>query len=353
MATQPDLALLLGAEASLAPDTSEGRNALFSSLVNRPGLVGMLHGAPVYVSGLAASADGRTLVLAACRRWSFQGHCGRPRLIIWDPNGRKRLREIPLPNPAFSVAISLDGKILASDGCASAGDLACEAGEIRLWNMSSGSALPTSFKGYDGPVDELAFAAGRLAPRRGNLLIPWDPDTQRQIARRELSSIEVEAFATTTAEDAVVVWMANTSQPSTTVIWRRSAFDQPGEPVFKQEKLRDISGAATARSLRLPDVPWTREKGFATVAKFVCGMSTRRRKKGEPPGAFTTGSAVSPSATMGKFSQQAVAGDGKIVVASKANCACGTHRPAAKSANLLPDTRTSLRGHSGAGLGLA
>ena len=205
----------------------------------------------------------------------------------------------------------------------------------------------------DGPVDELAFAAGRLAPRRGNLLIPWDPDTQRQIARRELSSIEVEAFATTTAEDAVVVWMANTSQPSTTVIWRRSAFDQPGEPVFKQEKLRDISGAATARSLRLPDVPWTREKGFATVAKFVCGMSTRRRKKGEPPGAFTTGSAVSPSATMGKFSQQAVAGDGKIVVASKANCACGTHRPAAKSANLLPDTRTSLRGHSGAGLGLA
>lgn len=126
-----------------------------------------------------------------------------------------------------------------------------------------------------------------------------------------------------------------------------------GEPVFNQEKLRDISGAATARSLRLPDVPWTREKGFATVAKFVCGMSTRRRKKGEPPGAFTTGSAVSPSATMGKFSQQAVAGDGKIVVASKANCACGTHRPAAKSANLLPDTRTSLRGHSGAGLGLA
>jgi WD40 repeat protein len=83
--------------------------------------------------------------------------------------------------------------------------------------------------------------------------------------------------------------MANTSQPSTTIIWRRSAFDQPGEPVFEQEKLRDISGAAFSRDgkiVALARCAVDPREGFCDRGEIRLWDVNAKKEKGEPLGGF-------------------------------------------------------------------
>jgi len=287
LAAQPDLALLLGAEASFAADTSEGRSALVASLVNRPGLVRTLHGVPSYVSRPAVGADGKTLALAACSRWT--GKCDTPRLLVWDLDSGARLRDISLEHAAFAVAISPDGKVLASGGCAKGVDRGCEEAEIRLWDLSTGQARahPLAASGCEEPVVDLAFAGNDgLISRCDDLLVTWDVKTGRERARRQLDSGDVAAFSATAAGDSLVSLMRASS--TVTTIWRKGEVDGPGEPVFPGAR-REISSAAISpdgKTVAIGACAVESIEGFCNRGEIRMWDVAAGKEKGAPFGDF-------------------------------------------------------------------
>jgi WD40 repeat protein len=138
---------------------------------------------------LAFSADGKRLVAA--------GHDGIVRL--WNPASGEVVRELKGHNGAlFAVAVSDDGKLIASGG---GGDATSpQQNEVRLWNADSGEEIARleedegKLQGLKGWVYHLAFSrdAKTLAVCSPYAVRIWDLPRRKQIHRIEQCSYAAE-----------------------------------------------------------------------------------------------------------------------------------------------------------------
>jgi len=139
--SQPDLALILTAEAAQTASTWQTRDALLIALQSEPGLRAFLTGHSDVVSSVAFSPDGKTLASAS----------EDETIRFWDVASRQP-RGTPLrghTDAVTSAAFSPDGKTLAS---------ASADKTIRLWDVMSRQPLGPPLTGHTDIVENLAFS---------------------------------------------------------------------------------------------------------------------------------------------------------------------------------------------------
>jgi WD40 repeat protein len=192
MDREPDLALLLGAEAVHQYDTFDARDSLLRTLQSRPALASTLRGYEYGEVSAAWRQDGKILTSGGgdgmVRLWSadtgqalgapLRGHEGEVRSLAWRPDGAVlasagedgtvrlwdatslQLLRDPLDagkGGLWSLAWRPDGKVLASIGCV---DEECQTTELRMWDAGTGLVL-------DAPLH---------GPERGLFSVAWRPD---------------------------------------------------------------------------------------------------------------------------------------------------------------------------------
>ncbi len=200
-----DLAMLLAAESYLAADTYHARSSLLLALEQSPQLA-RIDRYPEQITALAFSPDGKWIAVAGCaQRDEKHDAClqnkivfydfasgqmgrvlaaggGRPTGLAFTPDGSALFAAIagdriyrfdlsaggqpaPIPLPAFAnssgmVAISPDGKYMASGGChgfSMPGGL-CDTGGIVLWDLSIANPPGVALKGVGTQMHNLAFS---------------------------------------------------------------------------------------------------------------------------------------------------------------------------------------------------
>ena len=151
---EPDLALLLAAEAVSRSVTFEARDALLSAIQSRPGLVRLLHDAG-HVSRLRFSPDGSVL--------ASSGSGGE--VTVWDVASGSARARLQIPDSAAASRLEFDrkGRLLA----AYRGD-----DRIVVWDVTSrGSSAPPPSLGADAlfadtlPSEAVAKTDSLLASR--------------------------------------------------------------------------------------------------------------------------------------------------------------------------------------------
>lgn len=91
---------------------------------------------------VAFNHDNSTVSVATCTKFGDKGRCEANRIDLWDVRSGVHLRSFgPIADDVQSVNASPDGTFLATSGCETpAAKLSsdCEAGVVRLWEVSSG-----------------------------------------------------------------------------------------------------------------------------------------------------------------------------------------------------------------------
>jgi WD40 repeat protein len=136
-----------------------------------------VRGGPGDTSAFALSADGRT--------WALAGGKGGKTILLWDMAWRKRLRTIQSPEVVKKLALSPNGKILATgdDGKipATSADI-FKRRPIHLWDVTTGK-IRHQLGGKKLVVEFLAFSPnGRTLLSAGdNNAHLWDAATGREL----------------------------------------------------------------------------------------------------------------------------------------------------------------------------
>ena len=202
---QPDLALLLGVEASRAYDTVEARNALLYGLQRGLLQLAVPVGNPLasdegYVNSVAFSADGN--VLAA-------GTQDGP-IVLWDADQQTALRKlIGHKAKVFSLSFSSDGKTLASSSA---------DGTVILWDYASNQIL---FQTPQSPLSLLSVAfspdGAQMAVSRNDSRIEiWNVAARQQIGLLEGGHFS-DVWSIAWSPDGKL--LASASNDSTARIW--------------------------------------------------------------------------------------------------------------------------------------
>lgn len=116
------------------------------------------------VLALACTPDSKTLISSSANR-----------ICLWDVASGRLLHQLPGSFWTSPVAVSADGKVLASGGTT-----------IQLWEVATGRPLSTTER-HRGPVRALAFAPdGRLLASAGeDGILIWDMASRRLLRRFE------------------------------------------------------------------------------------------------------------------------------------------------------------------------
>ncbi len=195
------------------PDTSLG------------GGLGSFFGHLRYGGVLDLSSDGS--ILASCSSNATVFWPGS--IILWDTKTRQMIGE-PLPgNYCSTIALSPDGKLLASAGCEE-GDAAtatCTKGSIRLWDVASRKLVGEPLIGHLSSINGLAFSPdGTILATGGDdkVIRLWDVRTREPIGQPLIGhtgavspvvfSPDGRMLASCGNEDgAVRLWDVQTRQP--------------------------------------------------------------------------------------------------------------------------------------------
>jgi WD40 repeat protein len=112
------------------------------------------------VEHVAFSPDGMRWAAGGCKRVHSNGLCVQGDVTVWNKRPASIISR-PLPETGYdikSVAISGDGKLIATGGCTKASPADCKGGEIRLWDAITLSPLGAPLKGLHHDVNAIAFS---------------------------------------------------------------------------------------------------------------------------------------------------------------------------------------------------
>ena len=202
---QLDQAMLLAAESYLTADTYHTRSSLLLALEQSPQLA-RIDRYPEQITALAFTPDGKWIAVAGCaQRDEKHDACLQNKIVFYDfasgqtgrvlAAGKGRLTGLaftpdgsilfaafandriyrldlsapgqptPIPLPAFAnssgtVAISPDGKYMASSGCDffSLTDGLCQKGGMVLWDLGSDNPPGVALKGVGTQMHNVAFS---------------------------------------------------------------------------------------------------------------------------------------------------------------------------------------------------
>jgi len=132
------------------------------------------------ISRLAFSATGKRLaVLPREGRRESPGPAMQPDIEIWDLDKKRLERRLPAQGPVIAVALSPDGRFLAT------GD---ELGRAVVWEVASGQARGSIR--HRSPVHQVAFSsvAGQVVSGDDGTLRVWNAATGRDVSRVGLAA---------------------------------------------------------------------------------------------------------------------------------------------------------------------
>jgi WD40 repeat protein len=116
------------------------------------------------VYSVAFSPDGRLLASGSCGQRNSIGGCIQGEIKLWEVASGSLVRTLSgHTDYVWSVAFSPDGRLLASCACGQRNSIGgCIQGEIKLWDVASGSLVRT-LTGHTNWVNSVAFSPdGRL-----------------------------------------------------------------------------------------------------------------------------------------------------------------------------------------------
>jgi len=121
-------------------------------------LVRTLTGHTWGVLSMAFSPDGRLLASGSCGHLNSSGECIQGEIKLWDVTSGSLVRTISgHTGGVWSVAFSPDGRLLASGSCGQFIAGFCKQGEIKLWEVATGREVRT-LKGHNYAVTSVAFS---------------------------------------------------------------------------------------------------------------------------------------------------------------------------------------------------
>lgn len=180
-----DTARLLGVEAFKLDENYEARNNLFTVL-NTP-LVTSLRGPTGAARYVALSPDGKILASSGCGKRNANDLCVSGEIRLWDAVSGRQVGE-PLTEDAAEVArlaFSPNSAILASESCTKSNESHfCVEAEIRLWDVASGKPHGEPLRGHTSFVSSLAFSPDGKTLASGsfdNTIRLWDVVSGQQI----------------------------------------------------------------------------------------------------------------------------------------------------------------------------
>jgi len=139
---------------------AEGRVRVWKGASGRP-LRTFRTGNPGTPRSLVFSGDAGSVVSASCAQ-AGSSSCRGIRVQSWNiDTGQVQKYTIGDEGPRIdSMALGPDGNIVAAGGCKSSGisSLNCDAGEIRLFDVKTGSQMGAALVGHSRGVDTLTFS---------------------------------------------------------------------------------------------------------------------------------------------------------------------------------------------------
>jgi WD40 repeat protein len=223
---QPDLALLLSAEAYATSKTFEARSSLLTGLDYSSNITSFLHGHDRPVNSVVFSPDGKTLASVSGDLRSEENVDAptgekKDSIILWDVDANKRGDlHFDYNDAVTSVAFSPDGKWLATGG---------KDGAVRLWNVAT-AQLDRSFTNHKGPVNSLAFSPDgkTLASGGGDFkIILWDVATGQP--RHTLPGHSDAISSVTFSPDGSL--LASGSRDTSIILWDAATGNRRGKPL--------------------------------------------------------------------------------------------------------------------------
>jgi WD40 repeat protein/tetratricopeptide (TPR) repeat protein len=151
------------------------------------------------LADLALSPDGRTLASGSCgKREGFD--CAQGEIRLWDVStGQSSGGPLVIPMMTqVSLAFSPDGHTLAWGSCRKKGERGCAEAEIGLWDLPNQRLLSAPFSSHQSFINSLAFSPdGRTLASASSDVILWDVETREQRGEplRGLKAVRYLAFS--------------------------------------------------------------------------------------------------------------------------------------------------------------
>jgi WD40 repeat protein/energy-coupling factor transporter ATP-binding protein EcfA2 len=210
MDSQFETSLLLSVEACNKANTFESFDALLKGLQRHPYISSFMQGDEADFRSVAFSPDGKILASGSKDK----------AVILWDVEKRKQIGKLGRQE-VFDVAFSPDGKILVSAGSSD--------GNILLWNTETQKRVG-KLKGHKEAVFSVAFSLDGKMLASGSsdkTIILWDIENQRQIV-----SLTGKGTVFSVAFDSNGKILASGNAYDTLILW----------DVEKRKKIKEFSG---------------------------------------------------------------------------------------------------------------
>jgi WD40 repeat protein len=206
---------------------------------------------------ILVSSDGRNIIL-----WNVET---RQMLGQIDP-GHQYERGSTVSLPVNSIALSPDGKTLASGGCGKRGQRlttvketyeTCVEGEIRLWNVSTRQMIGQPLSGHKDEITSVAFSPDgktlvSASGQADGTIKLWDLATRQPLGGAFTGHIAVmnKMFFSPDGETLVSASLGENLPNQNIFLWNVPTRQLIGQPLLRQEdSVKDITLSLDGRWL--------------------------------------------------------------------------------------------------------